>query len=54
MSKKQNDETESVPLRDEYNDPKWERLEEQIKDEILYRKVQKPKAAHAWEINRFS
>ena len=55
MKKAEDKETGSVPLREERNDPKWERVEEEIKDEILYRKVEKPtKVAHAWEINKFS
>jgi hypothetical protein len=52
--KKEDEEIESVPLREECNDPRWERVEEEVKDEILYRKVEKPtKVAHAGEILKF-
>jgi hypothetical protein len=50
--KKESDKNEGVPLREEYGKPK---CQEQVKDEISYRKVEKPtKVPHAWGINRFS
>lgn len=49
--KKEDDETEAIPLREERSDPKWEKVEEEIKDEILYRKVIKPTGVpHAGDI----
>jgi hypothetical protein len=49
--KKTADETEDVPLREERSDSRWEKLEEGIKDEILYRKVIKPTGVpHAYDI----
>ena len=48
------DETEDIPLREEPDDPRWERVEEQVKDEILYRKVIKPTGVpHAGDILKF-
>lgn len=53
MKQNDDDETEAVPLREERSDPRWEKVEEQIKDEILFRKVAKPDAPRAGQIMRF-
>ena len=43
---------EEIPLQDSYKKPE---CTDEVRDEILYRKVLKPtKVPHAWEINKFS
>ena len=53
--KEEPDETESVPLREEHSNPQWEKMEEQIKDEILFRKTPEPmgKRPRSADILRF-
>lgn len=51
MKSKEDDETEAIPLREDRRDSRWEKVEEGIKDEILYRKVIKPTGVpHATDI----
>ena len=48
------DEGGGIPLRDAPESAEWERVEEQVKDEILYRKVIKPTGvAHAYDILKY-
>jgi hypothetical protein len=51
MKTNENDTSEDVPLREE---PKAPKCKDQVKDEILFRKVIKPTGvAHAGEILKF-